>query len=169
VGVVLELSAPGMQDTETTRAGRPDATLVFGEPLEGLRRGLEHGVVGDALMGAEKRAQGRRDSEGEEAVRPRERFVQVVVEPLLGCMLLALWTVPVAPGMSDAMFLPTALALREAVSVMSTWALLDGTDGLAVRGGEVGRTRKVLWRKGGEAIAEGGHGRRPCMRALRRT
>ena len=93
----------------------------------------------------------------------------MVLEPLRGCMLLALGPVPVATGMMDAMVFPTALALRAAVSVMSTLALVDGTDGLAVRGGEVGITRKGLWRKGGEDIAEGAHGRSPCMRALRRS
>ena len=36
VGVVLELSAPGMQDTGKPRERRPDKTLVFGEPFEGL-------------------------------------------------------------------------------------------------------------------------------------
>ena len=50
VGVVLELSAPGMQDTEKARAVGANETLVFGEPFEGLRRSLEHGLVGHALM-----------------------------------------------------------------------------------------------------------------------
>ena len=86
-----------------------------------------------------------------------------------GCMLLTLGTVPVTTGMLDAVVLPAALALIEAVAVMSALALLDGTDGLAVRGGEVGITRKVLWRKGGEDIADGGHGRSPCMSELMRA
>ena len=84
-------------------------------------------------------------------------------------MLLALWTVPVATGMIDAVFFPTVLALIEAVSVMSALALLDGTDGLSVRGGEGGITLKVLWRKGSEDITDGGHGRSPCMRELMRS
>ena len=83
-------------------------------------------------MRAHKGTQGLRDSEGEEEVRPRELFVQVVLEPLLSCMLLALGTVPVATGTIDAVFFPTALALREAVAVMAALAMLDGTDGLAV-------------------------------------
>ena len=120
-------------------------------------------------MGAHKGTQGLRDSEGEEEGRPRELFVQVMMEPLLGLMMLALGTVPVATGMMDAVLFPTALALREAVSIMAALAMSDGTDGLAVRGGEVRRTRKVRWRKGGEAIADGGHGRSPCMRELRRS
>ncbi len=107
--------------------------------------------------------------EGEEEVRPRELFVQMVLEPLLSFMLLALGTVPVATGMIDAVLFPTALALIEAMAVMAALALLDSTDNLAVRGGEVGIALKVFWRKGGEDIAQGGHGRSPCMRALRRS
>jgi hypothetical protein len=84
-------------------------------------------------------------------------------------MMLALGTVPVATGMLDAVVSPTALALREAVSVIAAVALVDGPDGLAVRGGEVGITLQGLGRTGGEDIAEGGQGRSPCMRALRRS
>jgi hypothetical protein len=84
-------------------------------------------------------------------------------------MLLTLGTVAVATGMIDAVLLPTALALIEAMAVMAALALLDGTHGLAVRGGEVGVARKVFWSKGVKDIAEGGHGRSPCMRALRRS
>jgi hypothetical protein len=40
---------------------------------------VEHGVVGDALMGADKGAQGLRDREGDEEVRPRKLFVQVMM------------------------------------------------------------------------------------------
>ena len=52
---------------------------------------------------------------------------------------------------------------------MSALAVLDGADDLAVGGGEVGIALQVFWRKGGEDIAEGGHDRSPCMRALRRS
>ena len=69
---------------------------------------------------------------------PRELFVQMVLEPLLGCMLLTLGTVAVATGMMDAVLLPTALALIEAMAIRSTLAILDGMDGFAVRGGESG-------------------------------
>ena len=62
----------------------PDETLVFGEPFEGERRGVEHGLVREALMGADKGAQGLRDGEGEEEVRPGELFVQVVLEATAG-------------------------------------------------------------------------------------
>ena len=132
VGVVLELSSPGMQDTGKPRELCPNEPLVFGEAFEGERRGVEQGLVGDALMRADAGAEGLRDGAGDEKVRPGELFFEVVVEPLLGCMLLTLRTVSVATGMMDAVFFTTALALREAVAIVSALALLDSADDLAV-------------------------------------
>jgi hypothetical protein len=169
VGVVLELPAPGRQDTEKTREVRPDETLVCGEPFQGQRRGGKHGVVREALMRADEGSECLRNGEGEEEVRPGQLCVQVVLEPLLGCMLLALRTVPVATGMRDAVLRATALALIQAVAIVPALALLDSADGLALRSGQMGITLQVLWRKGRADIAEGRHGRSPCMRALRRS
>jgi hypothetical protein len=169
VGVVLELPAPGVQDTSEPREIGPDAARGCGQPFEGRGRRLQHGLVGEALMRAEKGPQGLRDGEGEEAGRSGQLFFQVVREPLLGCMLLTLRAMTSATGMIDAVVPSTIVALREARSVMATLARSDSADGCAVRGGEVGRARKVCWRKGGKDIAEGGHGRSPCMRALRRS
>jgi len=169
VRVVLELSAPGMQDTGKPREVCADETLVCGQPLESRCRRLKHGVVSDTLMRADEGSQRLRDGEGEEEVRPGQLVFQVAGEPLLGFMLLTLWAMPIATGMIDAVLSPTTWALIEAVAVRAALALLDGTDGLAVRGGEVRIALQVLWRKGGEDVAEGGHGRSPCMRALRRS
>jgi hypothetical protein len=84
-------------------------------------------------------------------------------------MLLPRRAVTIATGMMDAVVPPTALALREAMAVVSAAASADGADDLAVRGGEGGITLQGLWHKGGEEIAEGGQSRSPCMRALRRS
>jgi len=167
--VVLQLPAPGVQEAGRTGEVGADAALVFGEPCAGRCGRLEHGVVREALMRAEKGTQGLGDGKGEEEVRTGQRSLHVVMKPLLGCMLLTRGTVPVATGMMDAVVLATAWARREAVALVPAWALLESADDLAVRGGEVGRTLQGLWRKGGEDLAEGGHGRSPCMRALRRS
>ena len=79
VGVVLELSAPGMQDPGKTRESGADETRVFGEPFECRSRSGEQGLVRDALMRADKRAQGLRDGEGKEEVRSGKLLLQVVV------------------------------------------------------------------------------------------
>jgi hypothetical protein len=132
VRVVLELSAPGMQDTGKPRERCPDTTLVCGEPFESLRRGGEQGVVREALRRAEEGSEHLRHGEGEEEVRPGQLVGQVVLEPWLGRMRLTLGTVAVATGMMDAVVPPTAWALREARAVMAALALWDGAEDLAV-------------------------------------
>ena len=132
MGVVRELPAPGRQDTEKTREVRPDETRVCGQPLDGHGRRLQQGVVREALMRAEEGTQGLRDRAGEEEVRSRKLLLEVVCEPLLGCMLLTLGTVAVATGRMDAVVSPTAGALREAMSIGSALTVLDGADDLAM-------------------------------------
>jgi hypothetical protein len=132
VGVVREVPAPGMQDTEATREVRPDETLVVGEPFQGARRGGNHGVVHEALRRADAGSEGLRNGAGEEEVRPGQLCVQGVLEPRLGFMRLALRPVPVATGMLDAVLCATTLARIEAVAVVS--ALARG-DGAAARAG----------------------------------
>jgi hypothetical protein len=167
--MVLELSAPGVQDAGEPREVGPEKAFVCGQPLEGRCRRVKHGLVRRALRRAEEGSERFRDSEGEEEVWPGQLVVEVVLEPLLGFMLLTRRVVAVATGMVDAVVSPTGLALIKAVAVRAALALLDGVDGFAVGGGEVGRALKVCWREGVEDVAEGGHGRSPCMRALRRS
>ena len=131
-GVGLALPAPGMQAPGATREVRPAETRVFSEPFECLRRGVEQSVVREALMRADKQAQGRRDGAGEQAVRPGKLSLPVVMKPRLGFVMLALWTVAVATGMLDAVLLATALALIEAMAIMSALAILDSTHALSV-------------------------------------
>jgi hypothetical protein len=101
-------------------------------------------------------------------VWPGELVVQMVLEPLLGWMLLALGPVAVAPGMLDAVVPSTRVARIKAVTIRPTWARLDGADDCAVCEGQLGVTLQVFWSKGGADRAEGGHDRsRPaCVDAL---
>jgi hypothetical protein len=169
MGMILELSAPGMQDAGEPREVGPDEALGGGQPFEGRGRCLQQGLVRGALMRADEGPEGFGDSEGKEEVRPGQLLVQVMCKPLLGLMLLTLGTVAVATGMLDVVLPPTARTLIETVTVMATAALLDGADHLAVGGGEVGVALQVCWRKGGEDVTQGSHGSRPCMRVLRRS
>ena len=169
VRVGLQWPAPRRQATRAPREVGPDAPRVFGEPFEGERCGVDQGVGGEAWLGAEKGAQGLRDRAGEEAVRPWELWVQVMMEPLLGCMVRARGPVAVATGMMAAVVPPPALALREAVARGPAWAMSASADALAGHSGEGGRVLQGRWGAGLEAVTQGGHGRRPCMRALRRS
>jgi hypothetical protein len=71
--------------------------------------------------------------------------------------------------MLDAVVLATPLALIEAVAVVAPAALLESVAGLAVHGGEGGIALQVLGREGEAELPEGGHGRSPCMRVVRRS
>jgi len=169
MGVVLALSAPGVQDPGAPREGCPNAARVGGQPLAGHGRRLQHGVVRETLRRAETGTPGLRAGAGAADVRPWALRVQVVLEPLLGLMLLALGTVPVATGRMDAVWPPTGWALREAVAGMAAVAPWDGAADRAVCGGERGVALQGRWRTGGEARAAGGQGSSPCLRALRRS
>ena len=79
VRMVLELAPPGMEDASKAGEVGADEALLVSEPFEGLRRGFEHGLVGEALMRAEKRAQGLRDGEGNEDVRSGKLFVKLML------------------------------------------------------------------------------------------
>jgi hypothetical protein len=48
--MILELPAPGMQDTGKAGEVSADEPLVFGEAFESLGRGFKQGLVGDVLM-----------------------------------------------------------------------------------------------------------------------
>jgi hypothetical protein len=169
VRVVRELPAPRRQDTGETRQVRPQEALVVGQPLEGRGRGLQQGVVREALMRAAEGAERLRDRQGAEAVQPRELWVAVGLKPLRRCLLLALGAVAVATRMLDAVVSLTVWALREARAIGAAAAVLDGADPLTVCGGKGRRALQVCGRKGGADIPQGGHGRRPCMRVWRRS
>ncbi len=120
-------------------------------------------------MRADEGAERLRDRKGEKEVRPRELFVEVVLKPLLRCMLLALGAVAVATRMLDAVLSLTVWALIEAMAIGAAAAVLGGADHLTVCGGEMRRALQVFGRKSGEDVPQGGHGSRPCMRVLRRS
>ena len=83
--------------------------------------------------------------------------------------MLALRAMPVATGMMHTVLSATALALIEAVSIMSGSAVLYGADGFVVREWQIGIALKVLWCKGLEDIADGGHEVSPRINALMRV
>lgn len=104
----------------------------MGEACEGLGRGLEQGLIGEPLMRADKGPECFWDGEGDEKGRPRKLFVELVLEPSLGLMVLALGTVTVASGVVDAVLSPAGLTLREAVAIVAALAGLDGAYDLSV-------------------------------------
>jgi hypothetical protein len=92
-------------------------------------------------------------------VWPRQLFIEVMCEPLLGFRLLTLRAMTMATGMVHAVVAPTRVALRETVAVVPALALLDGADDLAVGEGQMRVALQVCWSKGGADLAESRHGR----------
>lgn len=168
VRVVLELSAPGMQDAGETRQVSTDKACLFGEAFDGLRGRFEQGRIGELLMRADEGSEGFGDGEGDEKVRPGKLFVELFVEPVLSFMMLALGAVAIAAGVVDAVLPATAVALIETVSIMAALAVLNGTHGLVVEERQMGIAREVFWRIGLEDVADGGHEASPCLRELMR-
>ena len=157
VGVILELPTPGVQDTGKTGQSCADEALILGEQFQGVGRGFEHGLVTNLWMGADDRAKGLRDGEGDQEVRTRELLIELFVQPRLGFMVLTLGTMSIATGVRDAVAMSTAVALIEAVSVCSRTTLADGRDDFAVCLGEVGMLFEILRGIGGEDVGDGGH------------
>jgi hypothetical protein len=146
-----------MEEAGKAGEGGADAALLVREPFAGWRRGCAHGLVGEALLRAEKRAQSLRDGAGHEAVRSGTLLVTLVREPLRGFVMLTLRAGAIATGMMEAVVFATAVALGEAVAERPAAAVLDGADDLVVRGGEVGRALKVLRGEGVKDIVDGRH------------
>ena len=166
--MILELPAPGMENAGKAREVRTDKARVFGETFDGLRGCLEQGRIGRALMRADKGSEGFGDGEGEEKVRPGQLFVELLVKPVLRFMMLTLGAVAIAAGVVDAVLPATALAVIEAVSIMSALAVLNGPHGLVVGERQMGIALEVLWRIGLEDVADC-HEASPCMRELMRA
>ena len=120
-------------------------------------------------MGTTAETQRLRHGEGEEAIRPGQLLLQVVVEPLLRLIVLTLGAMAIAAGVQDAVTPSAALARLEAVSGVSGAAVEDGMHRFVVRRGQGGMPRDILRRIGGEDVRDGGHGWSPRIRVLIRS
>jgi hypothetical protein len=89
----LERSAPGVQDAGAPGEGGPAAPGVLGQPFESCRRGVAQGLVRGALRRAEAGAERVRDGASAQAGGPGPLVVEVVLEPLRGCLLRTLGAV----------------------------------------------------------------------------
>jgi hypothetical protein len=100
---------------------------------EAVNRVWEASLGWGATQGAQRFWHG----EGEQAGRSGQLCIEWVVQPLPGLMMLTLWTVPMATGMSDVVLLLPTLAGREALAVGARAASAAGVNRLVVRGREV--------------------------------
>src|SRR5258705_3065702 len=100
MGMILERTAPGLEDAEEATPFRADELRVGGQGLDRGAGRLEHRGISDPLVLAHEVAEPGRDGEGEQEVGARQQAIELVLEPGLGLVLLAGGTVPVAAGAS---------------------------------------------------------------------
>ena len=91
MGMVLQGSSPGVQDTEETREIPTDVLLIEGELLDRVRGRLEQSRVTDALVLAHKRTQLFGNGKGDEEVVSRELAREFVFRATVGSWCTGRW------------------------------------------------------------------------------
>lgn len=109
VGVILELSSPGMEDAEETGQIAADELWIRSELFHGSRGSGKQGGVGEARVAADEGTEVLRDGEGDEEMRRGEMAVDLALEPLAGFSVLTLGTMAVAAAAEYDMSLATLL------------------------------------------------------------
>ena len=133
VRMVGQVASPGVQDTDQTELSA-DKTGVLGQMLCRSCRGTKEQVIDKRLVTAGDWAQGGGQGEGEHEVRDWQQKILLFLQPFLGFVVLAFWTVSVAAGVVAELKL---VALRAGVDLPTqSWcaALLDGAHGPSVAG-----------------------------------
>ena len=165
MGMVLQGSSPGVENTEEAWEIGTDVFSIEGKFFDGLGGRLEQSRVTQALVLAHERTQLFWDCERDEEVVTRELALDLGLEPLLGLIVLAGGTVAIATGAKELARLSAAGALVERYPAALGATLRDGIDDFAVSlGHHAGVTLKVLRAEGGEDFMDGGHDRVPPSR-----
>lgn len=114
--MILELLAPGRQETRKTGESSAEEAGSAGEACEGCRRRRAQGLGGQPGRGAAAGAQGCRHGQGAAAVRSGERLGEWVVAPRRRLRVLPLGTRALAAGRRETVWWSTALAGLKAVA-----------------------------------------------------
>jgi len=132
VGMILELTAPGLEHAEEACQIGADKAVVFGQQLQGLGGGLKQGVVGGFCVGADEVPQLLRHGKSDQEIVCGEASGHLLGEPLLGFMVLAVGAVPIAAGALDEMALVAGSAEVEGKAELTASAVGDGLDDFSV-------------------------------------
>jgi hypothetical protein len=165
MGVILQSSSPGVENTEEAWEIGTDVFSIEGKFFDGIAGRLEQSGVTGALVLAHERTQLFRDCERDEEVVTRQLAFDLFLQPLLGFIVLTGGTVAIATGAKELARLSAAVALVERHPAGLGVTLRDGIDDFAVSlGHRAGITLKVLRAEGGEDFMDGGHDRVPPSR-----
>ena len=98
VRMIAQVACPRLQDADHADL-TADKTRVERQLLKRCGRTAKEEIVEYGLMAAGKAMQRLRQGEGDEEVGGRQQPALLLHQPCLTCILLALWTVPIATGM----------------------------------------------------------------------
>ena len=132
MGMILQGSSPGVQDTEEAGEIGTDVILIEGEFFDGVRGGLEQSGVSQALVLPDEVAQGFWDRKGNKEMVAGELALDLFLQPLLSLMVLASRAMAIATGAIELVRLGAAFALVKRNPAGLGTTVHDGIDGFAV-------------------------------------
>lgn len=88
MGVVVELTAPGVKDAEEAWEIGSDVLGISSQGGHGLGRGCEHGIVGGALVAADEGVELLGSGEGDQEMGPWHLPLHLFMEPLMSFLVL---------------------------------------------------------------------------------
>jgi len=162
VGVVVELTAPGVEDTEETWEICSDVLGISSQGGHSLGRGCEHGIVRGALVAADEGVELLGEGEGDQEMVSWHLPLHLFMEPLMSLLVLTGGAVAVSAGAEEEMGFSTLLTLIEGGSKGLGSTVDDGTDDLEVIAGHgLCVAVDILWAVGSEDVVDGSHIRVP--------
>jgi hypothetical protein len=122
-----------VQDTDQAELSA-NKTRVLGQKLCCCCGGTEEQIINKCLVSAGKWAQGSGDGEGEHEVRDWQQKILLFLQPFLGFVILAFWTVAMSTGVIAVLGLVALRAGEDLPAQNRCAALLDGAHGPPVAG-----------------------------------
>lgn len=165
MGMILQGSSPGVQNTEEAWNIGTDVILIEGQFFDGVRGSLEQGGVSHALVLSHEGAQRFWDRKRNKEMVAGELAPDLFLQPLLSFMVLASWAMAIAAGAIELVGLGAGFALVERNTAGFGTTGHDGIDDFAVRlGHSRGVALEVLGAEGCKDFMDGGHGPVPPLR-----
>ncbi len=133
MGMIGQIAGPGMQHSHQTDLASNEARIAS-QDLSGLSRSTEESVIEELLVSVGKETQLGRDGEGQKEIGHRQQQFLLQLEPFLGFVVLAFWTVAIAAGMIAVLGLVALRAGEDLPTQGGCAALLNGAHGPSVAG-----------------------------------
>ena len=166
MGMILQLSAPGVQNAGEPRQIATDVSGILGQFFNGLGGCLEQGLVSNPLMAAAKGPDLLRHCESEHEVPAGQTAAQLIFQPIPALMVLAPWTMTVATGPVDVMGLAASLTAIDGDAEVTGAAVDDSINDFFMLVRQIREEVQVFRGKGSEDIGDGTHDHTSFMMEL---